>query len=63
MTIADYFGASFVTLGELIRGDFADYPNVERWLGNMKQLKNWNKVNEAIDGFAASLKDAQLQPL
>lgn len=63
MTIADYFGASFVTLGELIRGDYADYPNVERWLDNMKRLKNWKKVNEAVDGFAASLKDAQLQPL
>jgi glutathione S-transferase len=63
MTIADYFGASFVALGELIRGDYADYPNVERWLGNMKRLKNWKKVNEAVDGFAASLKDAPLQPL
>jgi glutathione S-transferase len=63
MTIADYFGASFVALGELIRGDYADYPNVERWLGNMKRLKNWKQVNEAVDGFAASLKDAPLQPL
>lgn len=63
MTIADYFGASFVALGELIRGDYADYPNVERWLGAMKRLKHWNEVNEAIDGFAASLKDARLQAL
>ena len=63
ITIADYFGASFVALGELIRGDFAAYPNVERWLGSMKRLKNWNKVNEAIYGFAASLKDASLQAL
>ena len=63
MTIADYFGASFVALGELIRGDYVDYPNVERWLGAMKRLKNWSKVNEAIDGFAASLNDATLQPL
>jgi len=63
MTIADYFGASFVALGELIRGDYADYPNVERWLGAMKQLKNWNKVNEVIDGFGASLKGAELQAL
>ena len=63
MTIADYFGASFVTLVELIRSDYAAYPNVQRWLGNMKRLKNWKKVNEAIDGFAASLKDAPLQPL
>ena len=63
LTIADYFGASFVALGELIRSDFKAYPNVQRWLGNMKRLKNWEKVNEAVDGFAASLKDAQLQPL
>lgn len=63
ITIADYFGASFVALGELIRGNYAAFPNVERWLGNMKRLKNWKQVNETIDGFAASLKDAQLQPL
>ena len=63
MTIADYFGASFVALGELIRGDYAAYPNVERWLGNMKRLKSWNKVNETINGFAASLSDVSLQPL
>jgi len=63
MTIADYFGASFVALGEVVRSSYAAYPNVERWLGNMKRLKNWKQVNEAIDGFAASLKEAQLQPL
>jgi len=63
MTIADYFGASFVTLVEVVRSDYAAYPNVQRWLGNMKRLKNWKKVNEVVDGFAASLKDAQLQPL
>ena len=63
MTIADYFGASFVTLVEVVRSDYAAYPNVQRWLGNMKRLKHWNRVNEAIDGFAASLKDAPLQPL
>ena len=63
MTIADYFGASFVALGELIRGDYAAYPNVERWLGNMKRLRHWKRVNETIDGFAASLADVSLQPL
>ena len=36
---------------------YAAYPNIERWLGNMKALKNWTKAHEAIDGFAASLKD------
>lgn len=63
MTIADYFGASFVALGELVRCDYSAYPNVKRWLGNMKRLKSWNKVNEAINGFAASLKDVKLEAL
>lgn len=63
MTIADYFGAPFVALGEVIRCDFAPYPNVARWLGNMKQLKSWSKVHEAINGFAASLDKASVQPL
>ena len=63
MTIADYFGAPFVALGEAIHCDFAAYPNVARWLGNMKRLKSWAKVHEAINGFAASLDRASLQPL
>lgn len=32
------------------------YPNIERWLGNMKALESWPKVHETIDGFAGSLK-------
>lgn len=63
ITIADYFGASFIALGEVVRSDYSAYPNVQRWLGRMKQLKNWNKVNETINGFAASLKPAELQAL
>jgi glutathione S-transferase len=61
ITIADYFGAEFVALGEALRSDFAAYPNVRRWLGNMKKLKSWAKVHEVISGFAASLKDAKLE--
>src|SRR5471032_1197113 len=48
VTIADYFGAGLVTLGEVIRVDFSAYPNVKRWLDNMKKLPNWGKVNEAF---------------
>jgi glutathione S-transferase len=56
MSIADLFGAPFVTLAELTGSDFADYGNVKRWLGRMKALKSWSKVNEAIEGYGASLK-------
>jgi glutathione S-transferase len=56
LTIADYLGAEMIGAGELVGCTFADYPNVRRWLGNMKQLKSWPSVHAAIDGFAASIK-------
>ncbi|MES2957305.1 MAG: glutathione S-transferase family protein [Pseudomonadota bacterium] len=55
MTIADYYAASFVALGEVLGGDYAAYPNLQRWLARMKALPNWKAVNGAIDGYAASL--------
>jgi glutathione S-transferase len=57
ITIADYFGASLVTLGEVVRCEFSHYPNVSRWLGNMRKLASWNKVNEAMYGFRKMLED------
>ncbi len=56
ITIADYYAAAFVSLAEVVGGDLAAYPNVQRWMSRMKALKSWKKINEAIDGFAASLK-------
>jgi glutathione S-transferase len=63
ITIADYFGASFIALGEVTRCDYSAYPNITRWLGNMKRLKSWNKVYETINGFAASLKDKSFETI
>jgi glutathione S-transferase len=48
ITIADYLGSMMVLGGEAIDCKFAAYPNVSRWLGNMKALKSWAKVNEAF---------------
>jgi glutathione S-transferase len=56
VTIADYFGAGIVTLGEVIRVNFSAYPNVQRWLANMKKLPNWGKVNEAFYGLVDAVK-------
>jgi glutathione S-transferase len=56
LTIADYFGAAVVSVGELIGSDFSAYPNIKRWLANMKKLKSWNPVNEMFNGFVAGNK-------
>lgn len=57
ITIADYFGVSLVTIGEVLRCDYSAYPNVTRWIGNMKKLSAWNQVNEAMYGFRDYLKE------
>jgi glutathione S-transferase len=59
ITIADYLAVGLLTLGEVIHTDFAKYPNVARWLGNMKKLKNWDSVNEVFYGLVGSTKGQQ----
>lgn len=61
ISIADYFGAGLVCSGELIRCTFDGYPNVQRWIGNMKKLHTWARVHEVMQGFAASLKDKEFE--
>jgi len=61
ISIADYFGASLVTAGELIGCGFDGYPNVQRWLARMKELPSWAKVNAVMYGFAGSLKGQRFQ--
>ena len=63
ITIADYFGASLLTLGEVIRCDFSAYPNIQRWLANMKRLPSWPKVNEALYGYAEAVKDQKFDAI
>jgi len=63
ITIADYFGACIVSAGELIGCTFEGYPNVQRWLGTMKQLASWPKINEVMYGFAGSMKGKAFENL
>ena len=56
ITIADYFGAGLVSIGELIDCDFSAYPNIKRWLDNLKKLKSWHQVNEVFHSFTAANK-------
>ena len=48
ISLADYLGAIMILNGEAIGLTFSAYPNISRWLGNMKALKNWTRVNEAF---------------
>ena len=63
ITIADYFGVGIVTAGELIKCNFSAYPNVQRWVANMKKLPNWERINEVFYGFVGAVKDQEFKAL
>jgi glutathione S-transferase len=56
ITLADYLGAAYVTLGELVDFDFAPYANVRRWLATMKARLAWGEANAAFNGWCAALR-------
>lgn len=56
ISIADYFGSQVIAAGDLIGVNLQRFPNVSRWMSSMRARPSWNKCNEALDGFAASLK-------
>ncbi len=61
ISIADYFGVGLLTAGETIGCTYGDYPNVCRWIGTMKKLKTWNRVNEMFNGWAGSMKGKEFE--
>jgi len=62
-TIADFFGASLVTLGECIGIDLSGYANIMRWLAAMKARPSWNETYAMFDGFKASLSGKPFETL
>ncbi|HKU14073.1 MAG TPA: glutathione S-transferase family protein [Steroidobacteraceae bacterium] len=48
ITIADYLGIAYVTVGEAARVDYSRWPNLSRWIDRMKDRPSWARVNEAF---------------
>jgi glutathione S-transferase len=56
ITLADYFGAAIVTVGDVIGNDLSSWPNVQRWVNSIKARPSWAAVNAAHAGFVDMLK-------
>jgi glutathione S-transferase len=64
ISLADYMGASHVTLGELIGFDYSPWPHVSKWLDAMRSRPAWDEVNAAFYGWrSAALAAASADPL
>jgi len=58
ISLADYFGASLVTMGDMIGYDLSPYPNVRRWLATMAARPGWDQANAAFYGWQSALRAA-----
>lgn len=56
ITIADYLGVAFITLGEVAAYDFGPYPNIRRWIANMRRLSSWDATYAGFNGFVSALR-------
>jgi glutathione S-transferase len=56
LTIADYYGASITSLGELIGLSFAQYPNVRRWYRAVTTDASWRAINAGFLAFAEMVR-------
>ena len=56
ISIADYLGVAFITLGDAASYDFTPYPNICRWVGAMRALKSWEATWSAFEGLVATLR-------
>jgi glutathione S-transferase len=59
-SIADMFGASLVTIGDLVDFDLTPWPNVCRWLTAVQARPAWRESNQAFAAWCAAMRT---QPL
>ncbi len=62
-TIADYFGAAIVTLGECIGVGLGEYPNITRWIEAMRARPSWDETYAIFENFKASLAGQPFETL
>jgi len=55
-TLADFVGAEMANLGNLLHCTYHDFPNVCRWLGNMKALPHWSRTNRGQIPVTANIR-------
>ena len=64
LTLADFMGACYVSLGDVIRIDYSPYPNITRWLVDLKALPYWNSTQEVFyQHFIGAFKDKTFEGL
>lgn len=55
LTLADYLGAAYVSLLDLVALDFSPYPAIRAWKDRMENLAHWQECYAAFSGLVAAI--------
>jgi glutathione S-transferase len=61
VSLADYLGATQVSLGEAIEFDLSPWPNVGGWMRRMKDRPSWGSAFAAFNGLLAYAREQRRQ--
>ena len=61
VTLADYLGACFVSMGWTVGHDFSPYPKVQAWLARMSARPAWPVANAAFNGWISAVEAQKRQ--
>lgn len=62
LSLADYLGVSFVTLGEIAAFDLSPYPNIEAWVARMKARPHFDTVYAGFYGMLSAVRGQSAVP-
>jgi glutathione S-transferase len=60
ITIADYIGAAYVTLGDFASIELDAYANIRRWLQTLKIRRGWQRAYAAFDDAVSAIRSHDL---
>ena len=64
LSLVDYLGVSYLTLGEVVKLDYTPWSNVSRWIDTMKARPRWDEVNAGFyQYFVGAFKDQDFEGL
>lgn len=56
VSIADFLGAAYLSIGDWVGFDLGRHPHVARWMRTMRSRPSWAAANEAWNGLANSFR-------
>lgn len=59
ITLADYLGGAFVSLGDAVGYDLSGYPAIQGWIGRLKARPSWGRSYGAFDAMVAAGRPAE----